>query len=196
MTILIMAGGKQSRWTADYPKQLAKIGETTLIERTLSQLEGLGVTVITADDRIIDRVNPRYSSTSIHKYLAGTILSYRPIWRGQVVILLGDVFYTPRAMKMILDYDGPGMFFGWSYEMFAISFNGKDRMAEACRQAKFHARNGGGEGKTCHIYRAYNQQNMNEHHLGDNYTHVGDGTRDFDTVEQYETFLSENLSRA
>lgn len=195
MTILIMAGGKQTRWTADYPKQLAKIGETTLIERTLSQLAGLWPTVVTADERIISK-SQLYSCLSIHKYLAGTILSYRPIWRGQVVILLGDVWYTDRAMKMILDYDGPGMFFGWSYEMFAISFNGKERMAEACRQAKFHARSRGGDGKICRIYRAYNQQDMNEHHLGQNYTAVDDGTRDFDTVEQYETFLSENLPRS
>lgn len=195
MTILIMAGGKQTRWMADYPKQLAKIGDTTLIERTLSQLDGLGVTVITADGRIIDNVNPRYSSTSIHKYLAGTILAYRPLWRGQVVILLGDVMYTPQAINTILAYDGGGMFFGWSYEMFAVSFNGKERMAEACRQAKFNARSGG-DGKLCRVYRAYNQQDMNEHRLADNYTPISDGTRDFDTVEQYEAFLSENLSSA
>jgi len=186
--IFIMAGGKQERWKANYPKQLAKIGDTTLLERTLSQLSGKEVTVITADSRVAS-LGPASSKREIHKYLAGTIQSLRPKWGPRAVILLGDVYFTPQAMESILSYDGPCMFFGWQYEMFAISFTDKDGIEIACKAAKFHARHGGGDGKVCRVYRAYNHQDLNQHFLGENYTPLGDGTCDIDTVEQYQDLL-------
>lgn len=189
-TIIIGAGGKQTRWSGTTPKHLVKICGEPLLVRTLRQLKNHKVYVLSDNPDII-KVSPTAIMPAKSRYVIEAYLNTKHLWGEQTVLMHGDVLYGAETMRKILNYRGKAMFFGSQQEMMALSFNDKEEVAEAIQRALDWVVENEGMGKMWEIYRAYNDLPLDKHDLGreDNHELVYDYSIDFDTVDRYKFFM-------
>ena len=126
MIALILSAGMQTRiqFPDGTPKQLLVFAEETLLARQVRQSFEHGITpiVITHDDRIAAAspmtFRPAESTTILH-----TLLSTRGLWGDRVIVLLGDVFYSPELMAEIVSAATEIRFWLKGAEIFAFAFS-------------------------------------------------------------------------
>jgi len=190
LNIIIGAGGNQSRWDGKIPKHLVDICGEPLLVRTLRQIRGHKVFVL-SDNPSIKVYWPSAFMPKEKRYVIESYLSARNKWGEQTVLMHGDVLFGPETMQKILNYRGPARFFGTDQEMMALSFNDKDKVAEAIQKAIDWVVKNKGMGKIWEIYRAYNNLPLDKHDLGaqKNHDKVTDYSIDFDTTERYHQFI-------
>jgi choline kinase len=201
--VFILAAGEQQRFPEDAPpKQLLKVGEERIILRTARQAQqrSVPVVVVTLRTRIIESANypvwvPENNSTVLN-----TMLSTRDAWRGQTVILLGDVIYSRAAMDAIVAFDGRLRVFGnrQKAEIFAVSFSqdAADEVARLARQAIDHWMPYGADRvKLGGFYRAAVRENqgtpiqkMTEALA---FFQIDDYTDDIDNSDDYRSFIAD-----
>ena len=169
-TCLILSAGEQRRFTSDCPKQLFEMGGETIMARQLRQLSERGIDpiVVCLHPKILERAKvsfqPAKSITILH-----TLVSTRSIWRGRVIVLLGDVFYSGALLDSIIANELPIRFWLTGSEIFALAFgkNEHDRIAEALAGC-FRDTPGGGERgrdglRLWHLYRIVNSLPIHQH---------------------------------
>jgi len=193
---LTLAAGNQIRWqngnTSGFDiKQLIVIDGETLIERIQRQFGGR---VVTHNLRIME-VSEYVFKPEHYRWTVETLLSTRELWRGQVIITLGDVYYTDWAVMQIKEFAGPIMFFGTLHEIFAISFNDYARV-EACLLAAVkrleRMTTYPSHGKLHQLYRRYHGYDTNVARIDKNFTLIDDRTQDFDDPEDLSSFYEKN----
>ena len=120
---IILCAGNGSRW-GNYlgiPKQLISFSGESILARQIRLLNTNGVAdilCVTLDERL--EINgAKQTAPSCSDFLADTIISSSPSWTKCTIILLGDVFFTARAMRKIIRSAGPVTFFGrpWASEL-------------------------------------------------------------------------------
>lgn len=105
---LILCAGNGSRW-GEYlgvPKQLITINNETLLDRTVRLLNKNGnnnIEIVFNDHRVMLN-HCAFYRPSKSQWIVETLLSTRDLWKGQTIILLGDVFYTERAIQLSLAF--------------------------------------------------------------------------------------------
>ncbi len=160
---LILCAGNGVNW-GNYlgrPKQLISINGERLLERTERLLHGRGcydLEIVTHDERL-GLSNCGFFRPPGYRWIVETLLSTYPLWSDRTIILLGDVFFTEKAIKAITvpregihvyGRPGPSWYtFKPHREIFAISFDKKEwshivthaertiRYAEEGNSAKF-----------------------------------------------------------
>lgn len=187
---LILASGHQERWNenndSEYKiKQLIEVNGEILIERIQKQFKSI---VITINNDIMKHSDSVFIPEK-YEWTIETLLSTLKLWKNQVVILLGDVYYTDNCVKIIESFAGEIMFFGNNDEIFAISFNDHEKV-ERCLSAIL-IRNVF-DGRLWQLYRNYHGLNRAIHKITDDFTFITDETQDFDTIEEYNTFIKKN----
>ncbi|MDP1593915.1 MAG: NTP transferase domain-containing protein [Gallionella sp.] len=136
LKVFILCAGEGDRWNdhLDIPKQLITFGGETLIERTArlvsNRTKGL-VYCVALDERISLAKNDTLF-VSYTASLAETILATYKFWSDRNIFLLGDVFYSERAISWIFAEQRDLIFFGRPWpsafvkcghgEMFGLSF--------------------------------------------------------------------------
>lgn len=143
ISIIILCGGSSKRWNnyLNVEKQFVKINNDILIERTINELKKNtnNITIISRHDNINKfkhfnvNIYPIKRNESEIEYFK--ILSTTNFWNpnGKTIILMGDVWLTKRAFKLIMfNTRKEILFFGRQSknfytkcshgEIFAISF--------------------------------------------------------------------------
>ena len=198
--IIIMAGGDQSRWDGDTPKQLVDIDGQPLLARTLEQCYKRYKTdpVIVTDNQLIAASSPVAFWDELRcRWIVESLLATAGIWREQTLVLLGDVYYTDYAFDLFSSV--PRIVFGDEVEIYAVKFK-RDKwehvimalqnsitFAETGKQTKVES------GKLWHFYRYFAGIRPGVHRLESNFCLLEDDTQDFDYVSEYESFTKARL---
>lgn len=215
---IIICAGEGTRW-GDHlgvPKHLIEISGEPLLNRTVRLLQNSGI----KDIVVVSKEDPRYKVEGATQYIpvlnyednadADKFLSSRELWNenGRTIVLYGDVFFTLEAMNLIVNSPetdwtlfcrpGASRITGHKWgECFAISFY-PDSHAEMEKQLHRTAklwktgkitRCGGWE-----LYRAMTGRPDNQirhpHVMTTNYKEIDDFTEDFDSPQDYESWLA------
>ena len=131
---LIYCAGDGIRWADGKPKQLAPVppDNRPLLLRTVRQLHirGIPLVIVTHDEALAVGDEPVFAPMA-RRWLVESIKSSAPLWKGQMIGLLGDVFFEDKDMDTICAADGLH-WFGRKYrsrftngppEVFAFSWD-------------------------------------------------------------------------
>jgi hypothetical protein len=200
--VLILCAGDGTRW-GEYlgvPKQLMAINGEALLARTIRLARANGyhdIQIITHDERLhMDGAG--VFRPARNRWTVETLLSTRELWTDRTLVLLGDVFFTKRAMRRISRGESGIHIYGrpdksayyscsWG-EIFALSFGKRNRetLIAHANHALKDAENGG-RGLIWEFYRSLCGFPFNEHIVEDKiFRIIDDLTDDFDSPEQYE----------
>jgi choline kinase len=110
ITALILCAGTGERW-GDFtgsPKQLAPINNESLLQRTVRLLKSRkidSIHIISHDERL--RLEGcHFFRPENSRWTAETLSSTRELWTERTLILLGDVFFSEKAMDCITGFEG------------------------------------------------------------------------------------------
>lgn len=136
-SVVILNAGLGEKW-GNYmgiPKQLIKIGNETILGRTIRLVRQMGIDNIisvTNNERLILKGSKQYMPKSF-RWTVETLLSTSELWTEWTLVLLGDVFYTPTAIHAICTTNKEIQFIGRCSpnkfnarrfgEIFALKFN-------------------------------------------------------------------------
>lgn len=203
MTVLILCAGKGERWTGVTPKQLVRIGDKPLLQRTINQVKShtnQTPYVVTRLAILSSQIGAIPFPPKQCDYIIYTLESTRHLWKGTVTVLLGDVIFSPELMKMIFEFNNDIYFFGRDYEIYAITFP-VERYADVeyfiGLTTKMISRYSlsGYKGKLWNMYYLMHDLPWNEHKVipDPHFIKLGvdDYSRDFDMPSQYEDFVAE-----
>jgi hypothetical protein len=193
-----MCGGQQTRFKAQFPKQLCSIFGTPLLSYTAEQVKQRGYRMyVQAHSPILLSYCVQHDMPIIdiepHERLAGAIKATKPWWEERTIFLLGDVFFSGAAMMKIFNDSHNVQFFGSHYELYALSVreNYYGELLNRLTLADEHSR-----GKLWHVFRSvmglklpYEQHVIESFTKSPAYTAILDITDDMDTVEQYEALI-------
>ena len=154
MKYIIMCGGTYPKWGT--PRQLIKVGDETIVERTIRLLRENGVEdiSISSNNPVFDQFGVPvlhhengYSSTSYNHNKGYWCDCFYPT-DEPTTYLFGDVIYSSNAIRIIMDTETDDiMFFGSKppfskiypkryEEPFAFKVVNTDHLKEACRKVK------------------------------------------------------------
>lgn len=195
--ILILCAGDGVRWNnyLGCPKQLVPIRGIPLLERTVAVCRRFvpdRPTIVAVDERLQLPGLP-FLSPARRRWIVETLAGTAEWWAQRTVALLGDVFYSERAIRRILEHPGDLVFFGRrgpSYysgkrygEIFALSWRtdvGKEvRRALAHTVAKAEH---GGSGKLWDLLKVCRE--IFGGHWG-LWHEIKDETEDFDSPREF-----------
>lgn len=196
MTCLILASGKQERFGCDTPKQLLPVRGKTILGRMLEQTSGITTIVVTANPEI-QKHAPVWFVPEDYRTIIHTFRSTAPLWVRRMVVLLGDVIYTPETMQKILNDTRKIGFWLNGSEIYALTFDEdqKERLLNAIKDTVFDMPQGEKSlgFKLWHLYRKLNNADIHVHKVFANELSgdwISDGTCDIDSFQAYKDFLS------
>lgn len=201
-TAIILAAGSSIRYRG-VAKQLLPVGDETILERMIRQCRQHRYTpvVFTANNWIIkalDGYNCDHWLPPKSDTVCDTIYHMSGFWGPRTAILLGDVIYSQDAMARIMGCKADFMTFGNMWEVFALSFAGKN--AKAVRRAVGVAIETPPH-KVRTIFMSYSYISrlvkQDKYMLSkiDTFDYIDDYTNDIDTHNDYKNFLIEVVKR-
>lgn len=209
MKYIIMCGGNYKYW--ETPKQLQEVFGQPLVQWTIWHLFDNG---ISPKDIFISSNDPRFDGFGVERLKHNNTFetdgkNVKGYWvdgfypmKEETTYLFGDVFYSDKAIKTIIESETNGvLFFGsrnlnrldnfkeWEepFGFKVVNMRLFRAGIEACKELK-------DEGKTnrepisWELYRVINGYPVNKHIIGDNYIAIDDITTDFDKPEELEIF--------
>ena len=209
LSIVIMAGGKGSRWRGGGNKVLVPINGTPLIARTIHQVAArqpaLPITVVTPHDDVRAVVDDAgadvwwplpHEAQSLCRCIAETFLAASRRWKEGGWLLWGDVAWTSAAMGQVMRLAdrsprhptaiisrSRGELFG-----FWVPRTGVMDMRDGFHDS-FEDWEKGGRGKGWEAYRALWGLPLRKHRLKPGtFLRINDHTNDLDTVGQCRRF--------
>lgn len=191
MKYIIMADGKGSRWNNynDIPKHFIEVDGETLLARTVRLLrmydEQCEIIITSHDPRYevegATRYEPVNNVLEIDRFTAELI-------EDDVCFLYGDTYYSYSAIKSIVATETDDlMFFGNEKSIVAVKVKdaGVFRYhVNRVRELFLH-----GEIKKCigwQVYQSFMDMSFEEKKIAGKYVYMEDGTRDFNSPEDYE----------
>ncbi len=129
--IFILCAGSANRWNGGC-KQLCRIGDETLIERTIrlirEQDSNLPVCIVTWRPELHQPGCEYLDTKDATDSLASTILLTEPRWADMNYLLTGDTLFDSESIRTILKSNTTTIFGTWNHkgihERFAASFPG------------------------------------------------------------------------
>ena len=199
MKYVIMSDGKMNRWKEKHniPKHLMKIKGETLLQRIVRQVKNNdkdAEIIITSHNKKYDidgaiRYEPLDNKIEIDRF------TYELI-DDNCCFLYGDTYYTDSCIKKIMNtVTNELIFYGNNVSIIALVVKDKLLMKRCIDQVKKDYLNGKLE--ECTGWQLYYQylkikriKDSNENY----FVKVNDGTQGFNTYEEYENFIREELS--
>ena len=196
MRYVIMANGKGTRWGlhGGIPKHLIECEGEPLIARTARLVREADPSA----EVILSSGNAAYDACGIARHTpAHGELEWdrfcRELVECPVCFLYGDVYYTPQAMRAIVEADGdPYCFLGSESSIYAAKLGDWSRAARVLDEHR--ARIEAGElpdGKGWQLYHALAGMELPGRARGTRYHLVADATRDFNTPADLEAFRAD-----
>jgi hypothetical protein len=187
MKVFILCAGNQERFgNFSIPKQLLNINGEPLLHRTVRQVYQHGQTIfIISNNKKLQIQDCHFIVPSSRKTTCHTIQSILPLTDEKTIILLGDVYYTDTAIKVIFNCEKDFQFFTDTGDFFAICFteNYKEMFSKQIKDTLIRWAND--NLWTCPILELYRTMGVPEHLC----TFIADETQDFDRYHEYEDFL-------
>ena len=190
-----MANGAATRW-GNYlgvPKHLARVGEETLLERTV-RLVGAAApdaeVVISAHDERYRVKGARFYTPLRNDYEIDRFVL--ELLDEPCCFLYGDACYTPEAIDTICAAGGSSdlLFFGSSSRIFAVKVFAPEVAASLLRDLRAEIEEGSiPDCKGWQLYHRYLGMPLEGKAIGDDYVLIEDGTTDFNTPSEYEAYL-------
>lgn len=205
LKIFILCAGNHTRWGnhLGIPKQLIRINGETLLDRIIRLFGKHGyhnIDIISNDERL-KLSNCNFFRPSNFRWAVETFLSTQTLWKNKTLVLLGDVFYTEKAIKIILKSNQGIHFYGrpsaskFTFtpygEIFAFSFdqNSWNKMVEHSENAITDATLGG-RGKLWELYRSIAGFQLTEHKIEKQiFIPIHDFTDDIDSPDEYNKVI-------
>lgn len=202
MITLITAGGDATRWGGTYPKQLVDINGEPLLVRSVRMLSKYCDNVqILSNNEDIKKLFPGSWMPARHSNVDECIESALNFFRAHVhphiferiLVVHGDVYFTTDFAKKVCKCTEPLMFYGTNMEIFAVEFIPSREVVEHLEKAASLAISGYGRGQLWEFWRHASNIPVDMYEMPSNsiYTHILDGTRDFDYLWQYEGWLEQ-----
>ena len=194
-TVLVTAGGDQSRWESTTPKHLVTIKGETLLTRGKNQLSPWTEDyIILTDDPLIQSLGDDTYMPVDNRNVCETLVNTRHLWGKRTIILHGDTVLSMKTMRRIATDRRPCAFWGNWTDILAISVYEEE--ANALMFAIWSAAKES-PGKLWQAYRAYVGFEMDDHKFDEFGTFIDtmDWSRDFDTVEEYEYWINHEVKR-
>lgn len=196
--IFLMCAGDQFRWGEGKPKQFSCVNGERLIDRVRRQYGDI-VCVVTHREEIAKDCREVLVPEK-HSCICESILSTKEKWKDINVFLLGDVYYTDETLKRILECKCDCCFYGNIGEIYALVFMDKKRLERGLRTVIADYAPNQSRGKLWELYYCLSGLDIRKAWHGRQYDYrggedkehwieVNDGTRDFDTPEEYKTYL-------
>lgn len=194
-TVIILAGGTQSRWTGAFQKQLCDINGTPLIRDTIKKCTKYiyedDINILAWHPEIKDVV-PNAFMPDKHSCVCESLFETRNLWKGKVLVMHGDVIFSYETLRKMFNSDGL-LFFGNTHEIFGYTFmeSDYDKMRRSLEIVSIQYELGNGRGKLWELYRTNAGLPLEEHEWGKHstYVHIDDYTQDFDLLSQYYDFI-------
>lgn len=203
MSVLICAAGEGTRWYGQgQPKQLAWLGDETIIQRQIRQVKqrcGKVPKVAITNYAIRDAVwfEAHSFKPDKHRWLVETILSTTQYWDYRTIILLGDVVYSGALMDAIFADTNSISIYGNNAEVMALTFTeaGKPDVLNGLQTVLKSAERGQCPGKLWNLYRVLDGIPIDRHDIRDDgvFRRVLDWSTDIDTPEDYRRFQHDIL---
>lgn len=199
--VFILCAGRGRRWNnyLGLPKQLISFNGESILARTIRLLRERGlsdIVCVTHDPRLtipgISRLRPKACT-----YLVDTLLSLNGHWHFRNIVLLGDVFFTERAMRNIVECVDEVRVFGrpWSSklahcrhgELFGMVFShGATEQIESTARAVQKLAECGARGNLWDFYHLLVGLPFNSGRAESSaFRVIDDLTNDFDKPEDY-----------
>lgn len=215
---IIICAGEGTRW-GDYlgvPKHLIEISGEPLLHRTVRLLRDFGI----KDIVVVSKDDPRYKVPGSSQYVAtlnyeenadaDKFLSSRHLWNkdGRTIVLYGDVFFTLEALNTITKFQetewtlfcrpNASRVTGHKWgECFAISFYPDSHVEMEKQLHRTAALWKSGQISRCggwELYRAMTGRPDNKirhpHVMTTHYRTIDDFTEDFDSPQDYDSWLA------
>ena len=196
LVVFIMAGGKNQFFPGGMLKQMMSVDGIPLIERTINMVRSMWniEPFVIVEGGQPFGPDKRYFYPSDSSTIVDALKSTSGHWGHENIVLLGDVFYTPKAIETIRK--GEAFAYGAFAEIYGVKFQRGEivRLMRAIEKAKKEAE----PGKTIrlwHVYRAWDGIPVNEHRRGESYYLFpnDEQTQDFDRIEQYQEFIGKRM---
>ncbi|HJP04354.1 MAG TPA: NTP transferase domain-containing protein [Gammaproteobacteria bacterium] len=205
MNIFILAAGEGTRWgnALGAPKQLADVAGKPLLAHMLEKLHarraqyGIDRVMVVASDPKLHVLDAEFIDPGKTRLTLESLLSSRPYWTEDNLILLGDVFFSDHALDTILSHKSDLAFYGRTgknritrcrgKELFALRFGSaaQTRFLEAADRALAHFEKGGWD-RLWVLYRALAGLDLVETAFDESLLlKIGDITDDIDSPEEY-----------
>ena len=192
MKYIIMADGKGNRWNNynDIPKHFIRIGEETLLERTVRLIKEREPT----SDVFITSHDPRYEVEGAKRYEPqNNVLEIdrftEELIEDNICFLYGDTFYSEEAMERITKEAVEDiLFFGNERSIVAI----KVKDGELFRYHVNHVRQLFLQDKikSCkgwQVYQSFLNLPYDEKQICEKYVYIKDQTREFNSPKDLES---------
>ena len=194
-TVLVTAGGNQSRWESSTPKHLVTVQGETLLKRGKRQLIPWtdDYTILT-DDPLIQSLGDDTFMPVDNRNVCETLVNTTHLWGNRTIILHGDTVMSMKTMRRIATDRRPCAFWGNWTDILAISVYQEE--ANALMFAMWSAAKET-PGQLWQAYRAYVGFEMDDHQFDTFgiFIDTMDWSRDFDTVDEYEYWINYESKR-
>lgn len=193
LAAFIMAGGDNRFFPAGMYKQMLAVDGIPIIERTVNLVRSMFNIEpwVVVNSGMPFGVQMRYFYPTNNRLIIDSLQDTSGQWGQENIVLLGDVYYTDKAIKTIRN--GDRFAYGKPFEIYGLKFRRNDivKIMRAIAVARQDAEQGG-YGRFWNVYRAWDGLLVNEHRLGPSYYLFPDEeeTQDFDRMEQYQKFIS------
>lgn len=205
MNIFILAAGEGTRWgnTFGAPKQLADVAGKPLLAHMLEKLAarreryGIDRIMVVASDPKLHVLDAEFIDPGKTRLTLESLLSSRPYWTDENLILLGDVFFSDNALDTILSHKSNLAFYGRTgknritrcrgKELFALRFSSaaQGRFLDAADRALEHFEKGGWD-RLWILYRTLAGLDLVETAFDESLlVKIEDITDDIDSPEEY-----------
>ena len=187
----------------DTPRQLTKINNEELARRTIRLLKENGIKdiLITSHDSRFDNLGAKRYEPKFNDYIPnkrGYWISAFPIelLNEPICFLFGDVYYSEKAIKTIIETPADSTMFFCSYQNKSSKYikhhdEPLGYKVNDCELFKEHIqliKNFKDSGKAprepivWELYRSINNQPLTEHYMTKNFTTINDESCDIDTI--------------
>ena len=212
MRAIIMCAGQGTRWEGDPPKHLVEIDGEPILHRTVRQLleRGIDDVWVTSDDPRYEIPGAKRYGTPGNEWEIDKFYAARRLWQDAHDFrhFYGDVYYTDEAMDLIVGAPPePFRFYGRKHgsritgtrhgEMFALAFTDHELVAESCRRIRVtriaNMLIRGGSWELYQVLQGLPPRPYSPQHFDERFTEIDDRTEDFDTREEYDTWIRYRL---
>ena len=190
MKYIIMADGRGERWKnhLGHPKHLIEIDGETLLARTVRLLKrhdpACDVIITSHDTRYEVEGATRYEPQNNH--LEIDRFTYELI-EPHICFLYGDAFYSEEAIDCVVRQKASDLlFFGNREAIFAIKVEDADVMKQHVNRVRELFQKGEiDQCKGWQVYQSFSGLPFGQKKTGEKYIVIEDGTRDFNSPEDY-----------
>lgn len=211
-TVIIANAGKGLRWKNYLGLDKSEViieNDEPIINRTIRQVKQHDAKIkIISNRKKIARITCAKPRNNRDWGEANKLFSSLDFWskKNRTIILFGDIYFTEEAMNTVMKHDKSGVWVfgrpfnstltGKSYgEIFAISFYPEDKkklLFALDRVSKLEARGVIKKANVWAVCRALLKlpdDLMSLHIVGGNFVNINDWTEDFDSPQDFKTFM-------